>query len=71
MIGTVARYILSPLLFCQAYRVRAAALRLPDATGPREGAHGRGPTIRHLIVGDSSAAGVGPRIRTKHLRGKC
>jgi lysophospholipase L1-like esterase len=40
--------------------VRRTALRLPEAEGPRDGVAGAGkPAMRVLIVGDSSAAGVG------------
>lgn len=40
--------------------MRATALRLPEAAGPRVGQIGEGePALRLLIVGDSSAAGVG------------
>jgi lysophospholipase L1-like esterase len=40
--------------------VRRTALRLPEAAGPREGVVGEGEArMRVLVVGDSSAAGVG------------
>lgn len=63
---TAAKVVMSPLLLLQAVRVRATALRLPEADGAR---HGRVPApagrlgadtpLRLLVVGDSSAAGVG------------
>jgi lysophospholipase L1-like esterase len=56
-----ARVALAPLLVWQGRQVRRSALRLPEAAGPREGlAGGTGePCLRLLVVGDSSAAGVG------------
>ncbi|MFZ5550082.1 MAG: SGNH/GDSL hydrolase family protein [Pseudomonadota bacterium] len=53
---------LSPLLLWQGWRVRKSALRLPEAAGPREGRvawAGDPPGLNLLVVGDSSAAGVG------------
>ncbi len=54
------KLVLSPLLIAQAMRTRRRAPVLPEAAGLREGQLGQGPgAIRVLIVGDSSAAGVG------------
>ena len=52
---------LAPLLIIQAVRTRRRAPVLPEAAGPREGVGGRGAgrVVRVLVVGDSSAAGVG------------
>lgn len=51
---------LAPWLIVQGRRVRRQALVLPEASGPREGvAGGTTPHWRVLVVGDSSAAGVG------------
>jgi lysophospholipase L1-like esterase len=50
---------LSPLLVAQALATRARMPRLPEAQGERVGEVGRGPLLRLLIAGDSSAAGVG------------
>lgn len=60
---------LAPLLAWQGHRVRRAALRLPEASGPRDGvAGGPGdPGLRLLVVGDSSAAGVGVRTQDQAL----
>ena len=63
---TAAKVVLSPLLLLQAVRVRATAMELPEAAGPRKGrvlpaperARNDAP-LRLLVVGDSSAAGVG------------
>jgi lysophospholipase L1-like esterase len=55
-----AKLALGPVLLAQARRVRRTALRLPEAPGPRDGVIGEGrPALRVLVVGDSSAAGVG------------
>jgi len=51
---------LAPVLVAQGRWVRARALRLPEAAGPRQGMAGRGrPRWRLLVLGDSSGAGVG------------
>lgn len=46
MIDVAARFLLAPVLMWQARQVRAAALRLPDAAGPRSGIGGEGSDIR-------------------------
>lgn len=51
--------LLAPLLIAQAVWVVARAARLPEAAGPRAGQSGQGVGLRLLVVGDSSAAGVG------------
>ena len=62
---------LAPLLMWQGREVRRTALRLPEAEGPREGVAGTGKVcLRVLIVGDSSAAGVGARNQTQALAGR-
>lgn len=51
---------LGPLLIWQGRQVRRVAMKLPEAAGPRQGVAGEGaPQVRLLVVGDSSAAGVG------------
>jgi lysophospholipase L1-like esterase len=55
-----AKLALGPVLLPQAVWVRRTAQRLPEAPGPREGVAGHGPRkLNLLVVGDSSAAGVG------------
>lgn len=55
-----AKLALGPLLLPQARWLRRTALRLPEAAGARDGVVGLGhPVTRVLVVGDSSAAGVG------------
>jgi lysophospholipase L1-like esterase len=58
-VSLAAKLILSPLLVAQAVATRRRAPVLPEAAGAREGVVGEGATCRVLIVGDSSAAGVG------------
>lgn len=62
----------APLMLLQGRRVRRDALRLPEAAGQREG---QGPADRSsdkrlLIVGDSSAAGVGVSNQSQALSGQ-
>ena len=59
MLPLAAKLALSPLLVAQALLARRRVPRLPEAAGPRSGAVGRGPALKLLVVGDSSAAGVG------------
>lgn len=55
-----AKLALGPVLLPQAKWLKRTALRLPEAVGPRVGQVGDGePGLRLLVVGDSSAAGVG------------
>lgn len=65
-----ATLVLSPLLLVQAVRLRKRALRLPEATGPRTATLGTGPRLRVLIIGDSSAAGVGAESQNEALAGQ-
>ncbi|MEM9997867.1 MAG: SGNH/GDSL hydrolase family protein [Bacteroidota bacterium] len=66
----LARLLLGPLLLTQGRRVRRVALRLPEPPGDRIGTAGSGPPLRLLIVGDSSAAGVGAATQTEALLGQ-
>ena len=62
---------LSPLLVAQALRTRARVPRLPEAAGARSGTLGRCATrLRLLLVGDSSAAGVGVALQDEALAGQ-
>jgi lysophospholipase L1-like esterase len=68
---TAVKLALLPLLLWQGRQVRRIALRLPEAEGPREGVAGTGKVcLRILIVGDSSAAGVGAKNQTQALAGR-
>lgn len=70
LIDMPARIALLPLLVAQAVWVRRRALTLPEAAGPRSGAIGDGPPLRLLILGDSSAAGVGAVTQEDALSGQ-
>lgn len=70
----IAGLALAPLLIAQGRRIRRTALRLPEAAGPREGASGvpenrAARPLRLLLVGDSSAAGVGAATQQQALAG--
>lgn len=65
---TAAKLALFPVLLGQALLVRRRALEMPEAGGPRDGLAEPAPArrrqaqaeaLRLLVVGDSSAAGVG------------
>jgi len=58
-IDTALTIALLPLLAVQLVWVKLRALHLPEPAGPRSGVIGTGPKLRLLVVGDSSAAGVG------------
>ncbi len=62
---------LAPLLLAQALATRRRAPVLPEPDGPRDGQVGEGTRLGLLIVGDSSAAGVGvdtqDRALARHL----
>ncbi len=60
---------LSPLLVAQALHARRRVPRLPEAAGSRSGAVGSGPPLHLLVVGDSSAAGVGVQRQSQALAG--
>ncbi len=70
MLHTTAKLVLAPVLIAQGLRLRRRALRLPAAQGPRTGEAGDGPELRLLIVGDSSAAGVGAAEQGVALAGR-
>jgi lysophospholipase L1-like esterase len=64
-----AKLLLSPLLVAQALATRSRLPRLPEAAGAREGELGQGPLLRLLMLGDSSAAGVGVADQSQALAG--
>ena len=70
MFDIAARLVLFPFLAWQGLSTRKRALKLPDPTGRREGVTGQGPELRLLIVGDSSAAGVGTTHQEEALLGQ-
>ncbi len=66
----ILRIPLLPVLAIQGLAVRRNARLLPEPTGPRHGRAGRGPRLRLLITGDSSAAGVGAGTQSQALSGQ-
>ena len=64
-----AKLLLSPGLVAQALATRARLPRLAEAAGDRHGVVGRGAPLRLLMVGDSSAAGVGVASQSSALAG--
>ncbi|MBY5931886.1 SGNH/GDSL hydrolase family protein [Tateyamaria omphalii] len=70
MLSTLRTLALSPIFVPQALWVASRATRLPEAAGPRTGRAGQGPALRVLIVGDSSAAGVGVAEQDAALAGR-
>ncbi|MEL7092886.1 MAG: SGNH/GDSL hydrolase family protein [Pseudomonadota bacterium] len=65
----LADIALLPFIAPQALWVAARAARLPEAAGPRSGEVGQGAALRLLILGDSSAAGVGVEHQEQALAG--
>lgn len=65
-----ARTLLLPVLLGQAIMVRRTYIALPEPTGARAGTVGAGPPLRLLIIGDSSAAGVGVATQDDALLGQ-
>lgn len=66
--GTV-RTALLPLLLIQGVYAGRKAGKLPEPSGPRSGATGKGAPLSLLITGDSSAAGVGANHQDEALTG--
>lgn len=58
-IDTTLMLALAPVLAAQTVWVRRRAMKLPEPVGARQGSVGSGPPLRLLVLGDSSAAGVG------------
>ncbi|WP_299286146.1 SGNH/GDSL hydrolase family protein [uncultured Tateyamaria sp.] len=61
---------LAPLYVPQALWVAARASRLPEAPGARQGRCGQGDPRRLMVLGDSSAAGVGASDQRLALGGQ-
>ncbi len=58
-----------PVLFVQARRLRRDTIRLPDADQPWRGVSPGDDPIRLLVLGDSTAAGVGASTQAEALPG--
>lgn len=61
--------LLAPLLLLQGLRVRRTVPQLPEPPGERAGQVGSGDLLRLLVIGDSSAAGVGAPTQSQALIG--
>jgi lysophospholipase L1-like esterase len=59
MIVHIARIVLAPIIYAQAFYLRTTIPLLPEPEGLRSGIVGTGRPLRLLITGDSSAVGVG------------
>lgn len=70
MLDTLLLITLAPILVWQGRRVRQHTLRLPEAAGERHGHLGQGRQLRVLVLGDSSAAGVGVSSQDSALAGQ-
>lgn len=70
MLDIAARVLLMPVILGQAVFVRKRYVELPEPQGVRRGTIGNGPMLRLLIIGDSSAAGVGVTTQAEALLGQ-
>ena len=61
---------LIPIIVPQAIWAASRVPRLPEAAGERVGTKGFGLPVRLLVLGDSSAAGVGVKYQTEALGGQ-
>lgn len=66
----IGRLTLLPVILTQGLWVARRALCLPEPAGPLSGTIGAGPDLRLLIVGDSSALGVGAAHQGEALSGQ-
>ncbi len=70
IVNFLSHTVLLPVLLAQAVYVRSRVLILPEPEGDRRGVVGDGPLLRVLILGDSSAAGVGVETQDSALLGQ-
>lgn len=69
LLSRAAAIPLAPVLFVQARKARASIPRLPDAALPWNGSLPGADLIRLLVLGDSTAAGVGADSQSEALPG--
>jgi lysophospholipase L1-like esterase len=70
-LSAVSLVLLAPVLMVQARGVRRVTPRLPPADGPDQGATDTRPTpLRLLVVGESTAVGVGVTTHEQALAGQ-
>ncbi len=67
---TFKKYFLGPLLLLQGMWVRMKTPSLPEPVNQASGSVGHGKTINLLLIGDSSAAGVGVETAEASLLGQ-
>jgi lysophospholipase L1-like esterase len=67
---TPVNILMGPVMLLQGLWVRARTPRLPEAQGLRVGRTGAGPPLSLLVLGDSSAAGVGVATQSQALLGQ-
>lgn len=71
LLAAVALVLLAPLLILQGLYLRRHAVRLPPAHGGRTGvAPGNAPALGVLVLGESTAAGVGVHRHGEALAGQ-
>ena len=64
----MATWPLLPVALAQGLWLRSRVPRLPEAAGPREGAvAGAGTSLRLLVLGESTVAGVGAPVQEQAL----
>jgi lysophospholipase L1-like esterase len=69
--ASTCSFALAPWVVLQGRRVRRLTPRLPEAAGPRDGEiAGADPPIRLLLIGESTAAGVGVATHDEGLAGE-
>jgi lysophospholipase L1-like esterase len=66
----IAAFSVGPIMYIQGMIVRKYAAELPEAVGPRAGVIGQGKPLRVLVLGDSSAAGVGVQTQDEAIAGQ-
>jgi lysophospholipase L1-like esterase len=67
LLNRIGFWLCLPIAALQGLRLRRTATRLPEATGDRTGAYGKGEAIHLLAIGDSIIAGVGTGIIERSL----
>lgn len=70
VMSALHRIAFYPILVTQGPWVKWNTVRLQEPVGARSGVVGDGPDLRLLIVGDSSAAGVGVTTQSQALSGQ-
>ena len=68
-LSRIAMIPMAPVLYAQGKRLRRDTPILPDAVGPWSGSVAGPAPLRLLVLGDSTAAGVGARTQAEGLPG--